>query len=112
VGIGVTTNLNAVAAASATTVFVAGDTGTIMLTIDNGATWTTQGSGTIETLRAIVFPTGATQVAWAAGDRLTIQLTTNQGTAWTSQSGANVTGAIRSISAATSTVAMAAGDGG
>src|SRR6266851_4828376 len=80
-------SLNAVAVLDSDTVTAVGGAGTILRTVDGGATWTFQASGTTKTLNGVSFVDADT--GWAVGGTLaysgTIVRTTNGGATWTSQ---------------------------
>ena len=61
--------------------FSVGDAGTILATVDAGATWTSRVSGTRASLRAVDFVGALT--GWAVGDAGTLARTSNGGGAWT-----------------------------
>ncbi len=61
-----------------------GDSGTILKTVDGGASWLAQASGTAKHLRAVLFPADAT-TGYAVGDTGTILKTVDGGTSWVGQ---------------------------
>src|SRR5437660_12894068 len=79
---GTTTNLNGAILLDSGTGFVVGDTGTILKSIDAGATWLPLTSGTTATLHGIYFFDPDEGVA--VGDNGTILRTTDGGAGWQS----------------------------
>jgi photosystem II stability/assembly factor-like uncharacterized protein len=73
-----------------TTLWVVGNSGTILRTNDGGANWFPQNSGTIRNLNSVcsvccVPPTSTDTILWAVGDLGTILKTTNGGVDWFAQ---------------------------
>ncbi|MFM7022646.1 MAG: YCF48-related protein [Flavobacteriales bacterium] len=81
INVSTTRHLNAVAFPSATTVFIVGDSGTILKSTNTGTSFGSVNSGTAKNLKDIVF-TGTTGVA--VGSSGTILLSTNSGNSWNS----------------------------
>src|SRR3954452_14296175 len=80
-------NLDAVTCPAAGTCWAVGDKGTIVVTHDGGAEWTTQSSGTTTNLNSVSCVSTTTCVA--VGDKSgtgMIVATTNCGTSWSAQS--------------------------
>lgn len=74
-------NLNGVHFVSARSGWIVGDQGTILRTVDAGATWTPQGSGSTNyTLNDVAFPT--TNIGIVVGSAGRILRTTNAGATW------------------------------
>ena len=104
----VATNYYAVQAISANTAFAAGDSGTIIKTVDGGTTWTFQTmSGT--NLRGLFFVDANT--GWAVGTAGAIFKTTNAGATWTAQT-SGTTNALNSVSFVDANVGCAVGAAG
>ena len=61
--------------------YVAGDSGTILATVDAGSNWQCLSSGTTQSLKSIFFFNALT--GWAAGSGGVIVKTTNSGINWT-----------------------------
>jgi photosystem II stability/assembly factor-like uncharacterized protein len=105
-------SLNAIAAASSTTAWAAGDAGTILKTADGGLAWAPQTSGTAAPLRAVA--SWNHSLAWAVGDPEgagqpgTILATTNGGTLWEKRT----SGKFQALAAAGPASAWAVGAGG
>jgi len=76
-------NLNAVSFSDTNTGWAVGDNGTILNTMDGGATWGTEQSGTGDNLNAVSFSDADN--GWAVGDFGTILHTTDGGSTWTAQ---------------------------
>jgi photosystem II stability/assembly factor-like uncharacterized protein len=67
-----------------TTVWIVGDSGTVIRTNDGGTNWFSQNSGTLINLNSVccVPPTSGDTILWAVGDSGTILKTTNGGANW------------------------------
>ncbi len=96
-------------AASGGRLWAAGAGGTILTSLNGGATWVAQGSGTTQGLHAVAF-TDATH-GWAVGDGGTILTTGDAGATWTAQS-SGTTQNLRAVAFADPTHGWAVGDGG
>jgi photosystem II stability/assembly factor-like uncharacterized protein len=75
--------------------YVAGNSGTILKTTDNGQTWVSLSSGTSVHLLDVFFT--STSTGWVVGNSGTILTTTNGGTTWTSQN-SSTSEPLRSVS--------------
>ena len=95
--------------ADATHGWAVGAGGTILATIDGGASWHTQSSGTSSALSAVAFA-DATH-GWAVGAAGTILASTDGGTTWTAQSSAT-TSALSAVTFADAIHGWAVGAGG
>jgi photosystem II stability/assembly factor-like uncharacterized protein len=80
---GATQRLEDIAFVDSEVGWAVGYAGTILHTVDGGATWTSQTSGTIERLYGVDFSDGMT--GWAVGNAGTILHTADGGATWTSQ---------------------------
>lgn len=72
--------LNGIFMLDANTGWLVGNSGTIRATVDGGATWTPQTSGTVANLRDVHFRDAMT--GWIVGDAGTILATTDGGANW------------------------------
>jgi photosystem II stability/assembly factor-like uncharacterized protein len=88
--------------------WVVGDSGTILVTVDGGATWWTQLSPTTEKLLAVRFAGPAT--GWAVGEKGTVLETTTAGLPWVSQT-TGVKTTLRAVAVAEGTVWVAGEEG-
>ena len=96
------------ASGSPGSVWVVGEDGVVLKTLDNGATWSIVDLNTTAHLRAIQF---VGDTGWAIGDSGTVRKTTAGGTAWGAQQ-AGVTTSLRGLSVFDATHVWAVGDGG
>jgi photosystem II stability/assembly factor-like uncharacterized protein len=109
---GTSANLMSVSAASTTTAWAVGEGGTILKTIDGGATWQKQLSGSSITIVDVCAVSETT--AWAAGSTTTspptsiIARTTNGGSAWDIKWTSSTSG-VMAIAAASASAAWACG---
>ena len=79
-----TSNLNGVCFLSDQhTGFAVGDLGTMVKTVDAGATWSTQNSGTSSALNSVWF--SSTTTGWAVGTGGTLMKSANGGATWSRQ---------------------------
>ncbi|MBK9106618.1 MAG: hypothetical protein IPL92_19185 [Saprospiraceae bacterium] len=83
IGLPVTDQLKTVKFIDLSTGWAAGESGTILKTINGGMNWSVQTSGITSTIRSIFFLDANN--GWACGDEGTIIATTNGGTTWTPQ---------------------------
>lgn len=79
-----TNDLSSVCLVNATTGWAVGSEGAMMKTVNGGATWTSQKSGTAYWLRSVAFTDSSH--GWAVGGAGTILVTTDGGSHWKTQS--------------------------
>lgn len=98
----------AVHAASATSVWIAGEDGVLLVSTDGGASWGLRVVPTTRHLRAIA---RSGNTGWAVGDGGTVLRTNNAGTDWVAQDAASVQ-TLRAVAVFDAQHAWAVGDGG
>jgi len=102
-------DLGGVGASSGGRLWVVGAGGTILTSLNDGATWAAQSSGTTQNLRAVAF--ADTTHGWAVGDGGTIVTTGDAGATWAAQT-SGTTQNLRAVAFADATHGWAVGDGG
>jgi len=90
--------------------WVAGDGGTILRTIDGGATWTRPTTGTTFNLNAVWFTSSSD--GWAVGAGGTVLVTHNGGSSWTRLSNVGQSEELLDVQFATSVLGWAVGANG
>ncbi|WP_326538111.1 DUF6519 domain-containing protein [Pseudorhodoferax sp.] len=98
----------AVHAASATSVWIAGEDGVLLASTDGGASWSLRPVATTRHLRAIA---RAGNTGWAVGDGGTVLRTNNAGTDWVAQDAGSLHN-LRGVAVFDAQHAWAVGDGG
>lgn len=98
----------AVHAASATSVWIAGEDGVLLVSTDGGASWGLRAVPTTRHLRAIG---RAGNTGWAVGDGGSVLRTNNGGTDWVAQNAGSVQ-TLRAVAVFDAQHAWAVGDGG
>lgn len=79
--------LYSVAILSANMIYCVGDSGVVLFSSNAGNSWGNQSSGTISTLRDVIFKIyGPNTIGWIAGKNGLLLTTTNGGTNWISRS--------------------------
>lgn len=109
VPVGATITLRAAAPVTGKIVYIAGDSGRIVKSVNAGNAWSAQTSGTTRALYDLGF--AGPSNGWAVGDNGTILHTTNGGGAWNAQA-SGTTRNLRSIHVLSADTAYAAGDSG
>jgi photosystem II stability/assembly factor-like uncharacterized protein len=102
-------DLRAIAFTDGSQGWAVGDGGTILRTVDGGASWSVQTSGTMQSLRAVAFGDGSH--GWAVGGGGTILGTVDGGASWTVQT-SNVTQGLYGVACSGASTAVAVGAGG
>ncbi len=98
----------AVHAQDASSVWIAGADGVLLVSTNGGAAWTVATTGSTRHLRALA---RAANTGWAVGDGGTVLRTNNAGAAWTAQSSGTLA-TLRGVSVFDAQRAWAVGDGG
>ncbi|WP_404299726.1 DUF6519 domain-containing protein [Alicycliphilus denitrificans] len=98
----------AVHAQDASSIWIAGEDGVLLVSGNGGASWTVAHTGSTRHLRALA---RASASGWAVGDGGTLLRTSNAGSTWTAQAGGTLQ-TLRGAAATDAQHAWAVGDGG
>lgn len=107
-GLSAATTALAVHAASASSVWVVGEDGVLLVSTDGGASWSLRPTTSTRHLRAVA---RAANTGWAVGDGGTLLRSSNAGTDWVAQTSGTVQ-TLRGVAVFDAQRAWAVGDGG